>query len=150
LSSDKEANMLAKVTECAAGSRWTPAERRYLPRMAIAMGFYMAALYAALHVLRHQTVSDPLRYALAIAPAIPILGAITVMGLYLKEEADEFKRAIVIEAMLWGLGVTLVVTTIWGFLENLAGAPGFDLYLVFPLFCTAMGLAAPFVRRRYT
>lgn len=141
--------MLAKLARCAP-SHWTPAERRYLPRMAVAMGLYMAALYVALHVLRHQEVSAPLRYALALAPAIPILGAIAVMALYLAEESDEFKRTIIVQAMLWGTGVTLVVTTVWGFLENLAGAPGFDLYLVFPLFCTAMALAAPFVRRRYT
>jgi hypothetical protein len=64
-------------------------------------------------------------------------------------EPDEFARSLMVQSMLWGLGVTLSVTTVWGFMENFAAAPHLDLYLVFPLFMIAFGLAQPLVRARY-
>ena len=39
-----------------------------------------------------------------LLPAIPIIGIIAVVGLYLAEEKDEFQRNLLIQSMLWGLG----------------------------------------------
>jgi len=72
-----------------------------------------------------------------------------VVGLYLAEEKDEFQRTVLIQSMLWGMGATLAVTSVWGFLENFVQVAHFDLYLVFPLFCFFVGVFTPLVKARY-
>lgn len=127
----------------------SPAVRRYLFRFFPAMIAYVAVLFASLRLIRHAHPQGLLLWALAIAPALPIIAVIAIMGLYLTEETDEFVRAMLVQAMLWGIGLTLAGCTAWGFLENVDLVPHLPLYLVFPIFCGAMGLAQPLVRWRY-
>jgi hypothetical protein len=68
---------------------------------------------------------------------------------YLVEEADEFRRAIYVQSMLWGLGFVLALTTLWGFLELLAGAPHIAAWWVFPIYAVAQDAAHHVVRRWY-
>ncbi|ADG11331.1 hypothetical protein B7G68_14770 [Caulobacter segnis] len=126
-----------------------PVMQRYRRRLAIALMSYCLVLMGSLWLLRHMDLSGPLLWGVAAAPAIPILGVLVVMGLYLREEPDEFERAVHVEAMIWGLGVVLAVTTVWGFLSNANVAPAPPLFLVFPLFCLAWGFSQPLIRRRY-
>jgi hypothetical protein len=126
-----------------------PVMRRYRRRLAVAMIAYSVVLIGSLSLLRGHKLVGPLLWIVAAAPAIPILGVLVVMGLYLKEEPDEFERAVHVEAMLWGLGSVLAVTTVWGFLSNAGVVPAPPLFLVFPLFCLSWGISQPFIRRRY-
>jgi xanthosine utilization system XapX-like protein len=130
-------------------SKMTPAARRYLARFVPAMLAYVGMLFGSLWVIRNLDPQGPLLWALAIAPALPIIAVIAIMGLYLVEETDEFVRATLAQAMLWGIGITLAGCTAWGFLENADVVPHMPLYLVFPMFCGSFGLAQPFVRQRY-
>ena len=126
------------------------ASARYRRRFTFSMIAYATLLIASVWVLKNTPPAPGLwRYVLALAPALPLLATIWAMGAYLVEETDEFRRAILAQAMLWGLGVTLAFTTVWGFLEENADVPHFPLYLVFPVFCAGMGLAQIFVRRSY-
>jgi hypothetical protein len=127
----------------------SPAAKRYLIRFFPAMAAYVGVLFASIWLIRHENPQGLLLWALAIAPALPIIAVIAIMGLYLVEETDEFVRAMLVQAMLWGIGVTLAGCTAWGFLENVNLVPHLPLYLVFPIFCAAMGLAQPIVRWRY-
>ncbi|MBU4433760.1 MAG: hypothetical protein KKC14_05005 [Alphaproteobacteria bacterium] len=127
----------------------TPPMRRYLARFVPAMLAYVGVLVGSLWVIRHLAPTGPLLWALAVAPALPVIAVIAIMGLYLMEETDEFLRSVLAQSMLWGIGVTLTVTTAWGFLENADLLPHPPLYLIFPLFCASMGLAQPLVRWRY-
>jgi hypothetical protein len=129
--------------------KMSPAAKRYLARFFPAMTAYVVVLYASLWWIRHQSPQGPLLWALGIAPALPVIAVIAVMGLYLVEEQDEFVRSTLVQAMLWGIGVTLAGCTAWGFLENVGLVPHLPLYLVFVIFCGAMGLAQPLVRWRY-
>jgi hypothetical protein len=122
--------------------------KRYLARFAIAMTLYVVLLPISIWLFQHAHPSAAAIYVLALAPAAPIVGVIVIVGLYLKE-ADEFHRATLTQAMLWGIAVTLAVTTIWGFLENFGKAPHKEAFVVFPLFCLSAGLAMPIVMRRY-
>ncbi|PZR31665.1 hypothetical protein [Caulobacter segnis] len=126
-----------------------PVMQRYRRRLAIALMTYCVVLMGSIYLLHRVDLSGPLLWLVAAAPAIPILGVLVVMGLYLKEEPDEFERAVHVEAMIWGLGVVLAVTTVWGFLSNANVVPAPPLFLVFPLFCVSWGLSQPFIRRRY-
>lgn len=126
-----------------------PVMKRYRRRLAVAMISYSVILMGSITLLRDAKLSGPLLWIVAAAPAFPILGVLIVMGLYLKEEPDEFERAVQVESMLWGLGAVLAVTTVWGFLSNAGVVPTPPLFLVFPLYCLSWGLSQPFIRRRY-
>ena len=127
----------------------SPAARRYLARFIPLMIVYVIAIFGVSLAFSWLHPSGPVAWALATVPALPILGVIAVMGLYLREEADEFQRAVLIESMLWGIGLTLAGASVWGLLELYVDAPRVPVFWAFPVFCGAMGLAQPFVRRRY-
>lgn len=127
----------------------TPPMRRYLARFFPAMLAYVGVLFGSLWAIRHLAPTGALLWVLAIAPAAPIIAVIAIMGLYLIEETDEFIRTMLVQAMLWGIGVTLAGCTAWGFLENVGLVDHLPLFMVFPVFCAAMGLAQPLVRWRY-
>jgi hypothetical protein len=125
-----------------------PAEKRYLTRLFPAMIAYVAVM-AFEHILfADATPSVPLAWALAIAPAVPILGVIAAMGFYLVDETDEYLRLQHAKASLLATGLMLGVATVWGFLEDfhlVAHAPG---YWAFVVFCGALGLARCLIKVR--
>lgn len=123
-------------------SRWkTPASRRYLLRLGLAMGLYLIVL--AVSVRAFRSAAPPvgtLKYALAVAPALPILGAIWAMGRFIVELPDEYQRLKLAVACLWATGLTLALCTVWGFLQNFAGVEGPPLYGVFIMFMIFLGV----------
>ena len=127
----------------------SPAGRRYLKRFIPTMIAYVVLIFGASFAFRLLEPTGPVAWALAVAPAIPIIGVIAIMGLYVKEETDEFQRNVLIEAMLWAFGLTLLVTTVAGFLKMYVHTPALQSFWAFPIFCAAMGLAQVFVRRRF-
>lgn len=127
----------------------SPAGRRYLKRFIPTMIAYVVLVFGASFAFRLLDPTGPVAWLIAVAPALPIVAMIAIMGLYIKEETDEFQRNILIESMLWGFGATLSVTTVWGFLEMYVHTPPMQSFWAFPLFCGAMGLSQVFVRRRY-
>ena len=60
-------------------------------------------------------------WGLAILAAIPMATLIFIIGRYLSRETDEFVRMLVVKAMLWGFGVTMVTDTIYSYLAEYAG-----------------------------
>jgi xanthosine utilization system XapX-like protein len=127
----------------------SPAMRRYLLRFAPAMLAYVAVLPCSILLYEHFRPTGLALWAVAAAPALPIVAVIGIMGLYLAEETDEFQRNMSVQALLWAMGVTLAGATVWGFLENFGAVGHAPTYLAFPVFCGAFGLAQPLVRWRY-
>lgn len=125
------------------------AGKRYLRRFIPLMILYVIAISGVSLTFRLMDPVGLLAFILAMVAALPILGVIAVMGLYLREETDEFQRTVLIESMLWGIGLTLSGFTVWGLLEFYVDVPRLPAFWAFPVFCAAMGLAQPFVRRRY-
>ncbi len=127
----------------------SPAQKRYLKRFLPTMAAYIVVIFGSSYAFSHLHPTGLLAYALAIAPGIPILGVIAVIGLYIAEEKDEFERSVLVESMLWGIGFTIALCTVWGLLENYVGVPRLWVFLVGPIFCGAYGLATPLIRLRY-
>lgn len=127
----------------------SPAARRYLTRFMPTMTVYVAALMASIFIMRGSELAGPLLWLLAVLPALPLVGIIAIIGLYLVEETDEFQRTVLVQCILWGAGVTLSAATVWGFLENADLIPHMPAFMWFPVFCASMGLAQPIVRWRY-
>jgi hypothetical protein len=82
-------------------------------------------------------------------PTIPIAGAVVLTGRYMSEEKDEFQRAVLVQALLGGIGATLVVTTVWGFLENYAHFQRLNILMIWPLYLIFVGIAYGLVKARY-
>lgn len=127
----------------------SPAGRRYMKRFIPTMIAYVVLIFGASFALRTLGISGPLAWAIAAAPGIPVVAVLAIVGLYLKEETDEFQRNVQVEAMLWAIGLTLSGTTVWGLLEIYVAAPRLEVFWAFPIFFFTMGLAQVFVRRRY-
>lgn len=130
-------------------NKQSPAGRRYLKRFIPTMVVYAATVFGASFAFDLWNPTGPLAWLIALAPALPIVAVIAIMGLYIKEETDEFQRNVLIESMLWGMGLTLSATTVAGFLEMYVHTPPLQSFWAFPLFCGSMGLSQVFVRRRY-
>jgi len=125
------------------------AGRRYIYRLLPTMATYLVFLAIPKWVSHHLHPTGPILYLLAILPALPVIGSLAIVGLYVAEETDEFERSILVQSMLWGFGGALSIGTIWGFLEELAKAPHISAFYVYLFFWIFMGVSEPFIRRRY-
>jgi len=88
-------------------------------------------------------------YPVAVLPALPILWVLIETGRYIAVETDEFQRNLLVQCLLGGIGGTLAVTTVWGYMEDFARAPRLDLIWVYPIFWLCVALTYPVVVRRY-
>lgn len=119
----------------------TPAGRRYLKRFVPTMTAYVLALFASNRIAEAVQPEGVALVALSFLPALPIIGVIFVIGLYLAEEKDEYLRQRIVVSMLVGLGLMLSVTTAWGFLEESGVVPHVPAYFAFILWCAGWGAA---------
>ena len=127
----------------------TKAGRRYIYRLAPTMAIYLVFLFIAQWTFHHIHPTGLVVYFLAVLPALPLIASLAIVGLYIREESDDFERSIIVQAMLWGLGGALSVSTIWGFLEDFASAPHISTFYVYVFFWIFMGISQPFIRMRY-
>lgn len=125
----------------------SPASRRYSKRLLIALALYCATFFAALAASDHAI--GVLAYAFAIAPALPLLAVIAIMGFYIHEENDEFVRLIFVESALWATGFLLAIATTWGFLETFHLVRHVQSWVAFPLWAALNLPARAIVRWRY-
>jgi hypothetical protein len=113
------------------------------------MLLYVLSLVLAIGVFLRYHPTGVLAYLLAVLPAIPLTGLLAIFGLYLAEEKDEFQRSIGVQSMLWGIGGTLAVTNIWGFLESFVHLRHLNPSLDAVIFWIFVGISIPFLLRRY-
>lgn len=120
---------------------WNPAARRYNLRIAVAMTAYVGVLVASLTLLRTRDLQGPLLWLTAVAPAIPVMGAIAAMGAYVAEMTDEYQRMKLVRAMIIATGLSLSIFTALGFLENGGAIGKLEGIWAFPIWCVCLGLA---------
>jgi hypothetical protein len=113
------------------------------------MLLYMLLLVPAVWVFVRFRPTGVLAYALAVLPALAIIGMLVVIGLYLSEEKDEFIRNMQIQSLLGGMGGTLSLVSVWGLLENFTHVRRLDLFLVYPIFWGFVGISTVIVWLRY-
>ena len=116
----------------------SPAARRYLRRLAVAIVAYMISVFVTLHVLYHGRLPLPAALGLATIPSIPLIAIIIVIALYLKEEKDDFQRELFIQSLLFAHRG-----------PNFDRVPPVDGFHVFILFWLLVGLAALPLGRYY-
>lgn len=124
--------------------------QRVLRRRAIPiMSIYFVLFIVVDWLFSYHPIHGIAAYLVAASPAVPLIAAIVILGRYIREETDEFKRAVFVEALLWAIGLTMAVTTAWGFIEMFIPAKRIPVLWVFPLFCVMAVVSKFLVRRRY-
>lgn len=101
----------------------SPAIRLYLIRLTVLMTLYVVILLAAVTIFRANAVSGLAAYALAVAPALPIIGVFWAVMRFLIEETDEFIRMLLVRQTLFATGFCLTIMTVWEFLQNFELVP---------------------------
>ena len=102
---------------------WSPAIRRYLHRLALFMLAYMALIFTAGYLFRHAPPHGLLAYAVAVLPALPIIGVFWTVARLLVEETDEYMRMLFVRQTLFATAFCLTVMTVWEFLQNYEVVP---------------------------
>jgi hypothetical protein len=125
------------------------AVNRYNKRFFATMPFYVGFLLGAIYILKHYHPGRVATVLLSILPSLPIIAIIVIVGLYIKEETDEFQRAVYLQALLWTTGITLAVASVWGFLEMFANLPHVPTFYTFPAYWFLFGICYPLVRLQY-
>lgn len=118
----------------------TKAARRYTQRVASIMIFYVATVMAVTRMVRAHHFAGPKLWFLSCMPAVPIVALLVVVGLYLREEVDEFKRQQLVIAMLVAIGVTLAVSAVGDFLRSYGAISSMPPFLEFVTFWGVMGV----------
>jgi hypothetical protein len=131
------------------GIPMSQATRRYICRLAPTMAVYVTFVILTKWAFQHLHPTGLILYFLAIVPALPMVGSLAIVGLYVAEESDEFERSILVQSILWGLSGALVVSTISGALEDFAHAPHHSAIYSYTFFWIVMAISGVLIRLRY-
>ena len=116
------------------------AQRAYRRRAVPLMIAYVAALAVAIWLHESLAPTGPFAVALAILPALPLIGMIWAMGRLLVEEQDEYLRSLHVRQFMIATGFMLTVTCVWGFLETFELVPHVPMYWAFIIWCAGLGI----------
>jgi len=119
----------------------TPASKRYQRRVMVTMSLYVVVLLVATLIVKHAHPHGWVLYAIALVPALPILAMLGSMGVYLKEETDEYIRLMTMRSLVAGTAVLLMVLVVSDFLRALSGAAPLAPFASWVTFFLAFGAA---------
>ncbi|WP_245409685.1 hypothetical protein [Allosphingosinicella vermicomposti] len=116
--------------------------KRYNRAVVLLSIAYVVLLISALVVIKRAGLTGPLAYALAILPALPIIGMFAAIGLYLVRESDEYLRLLRVRQALVASGFALSIATAWGFLEAFDLAPHIEAYWIAVIWFAGLGVGS--------
>src|SRR5688500_15106955 len=122
----------------------SPAMRRYVLRLFVAMTAYLITLAIAVRFVGDGSITGPLAYVLGVLPGLSVAGIFWAIGRLLIEEQDEYLRMLLVRQTLVATGFTLTIVTVWGFLENLDLVAHVDAFYVAILWVVGLGVGSCF------
>lgn len=126
----------------------SPLQRKSLQQVASVIACSVA-INTSLRQTNSANRSVSFTVVTAILSVLPLVAVIAVVGRYLTRESDEFVRAMVVRALLWGFAVTMVADALAGTLTNAYGGQLPWALLNADIFFASTGLAFGFLRRSY-
>ena len=114
------------------------AKKRYQRDVTYWMIAYVVAVVGAALIVKHGAPLGWHLYFWSVLPSIPVLGVLWRMGLYLREETDEYLRWMTMQAILVGTGVLLSVVLVSDFLRAYAHIGSLPPFVAFIIFCGGM------------
>ncbi len=119
----------------------TKAVKVYTRRTMVTMTAYVLLVLATTFVVRHLHVQGWLLYVCAVVPSVAIFRQLHVVGLYVREENDEYLRQQVVNSMLWATAAVLGLTAFADFLRSYTPYGTLPPFTVFVTFWIVYGLA---------
>ena len=98
-------------------------QRRSMRTIESMMGICIALSILLQAVLERHSLNLVTRFGIALLSIAPVIATILLVGRYLRGEKDEYVRNLVVESMLWGLGVVLIADTFFSYVQ-----PGSSLF----------------------
>jgi len=122
----------------------TPAARQLKKSSMTVMASYFLIFAGTFYTNVRLHPTGALLWILASLPVIPILIVIVLMGRYLRDESDEYKRDLAIRCLLWGTAGCIAVNFLSGLLAIYGWKgelPPFSAFWVFFVFVMAAKLS---------
>jgi hypothetical protein len=110
---------------------------------------YCLTLTPAMTFFQDAKPTGVLAWAVAIAPAIPLLFAIRAIMLYYKEEDDEFLKAMATQSHLLATGFMMAIATGYGFLDMFGLVPHVQTWAVFPVWALCLFPAQAITMKKF-
>ena len=117
------------------------AQRRLRKSMAWILAEYLIVFVGTFYCAQKYHPTGALVWIFAAFPLLPMVMMFVLFGRYLRDERDEYKRAMVIRCVLWGTAGAMTLHLLTGFLQIFewkGQMPPFSELWVFVLF---MGIA---------
>lgn len=118
------------------------ASKRYMQRLAAVMFFYMLTVWRVTAMVRTHHFSGRGLYFAAALPTVPVIAMLVVVGLYLREERDEFSRQQTVISMLWAIAITLGFAAFTDFLRSYGAIGTVPPFTEFTIFWISMGIVS--------
>lgn len=116
------------------------ASRRYVQRMGAIALIYLATVWVITAYIHQHHPTGAKLFMLAAVPAFDVVAMIIVVGVYLRDEVDEFKRHQLIVSILWAIGFTLALMAFVDFLRSYQSITAPPPFMEFTIFWISMAL----------
>ena len=122
----------------------SPVARKFRKTSFIVLSGYFVLFPVANYVADRTHPTGIVLGMLALLPVLPILGVVSLMGQYLRNEKDGYKRDLAVRCLLWGTAGMMIVNLFSTYLR-LFGWKGqlfpFSEFFVFLVFMAAAKLS---------
>jgi len=122
------------------------AAKRYQSTVMIDMMAYIFIIFGVQVFVRHHHPGGAELYALAALPTFPIIGLLVAVGIYLRDEHDEYQRNVMVKCMLWGTAGILALTSFLGFLHSFGWTGEISPFTEFVTFWLLVAVAKVFYK----
>jgi len=95
----------------------SPAARRYRKTGLSVLASYFVLFPLANYVAERRHPEGVVLWLLAAMPLLPIAVVVMLLGRYLREEKDGYKRDLAVRCLLWGSAGAVMVNLFSGFLK---------------------------------
>jgi hypothetical protein len=95
----------------------SPYQRRSVRTIEIMMGISIALSIILQAIIERHNLSLATRYGMAVLSITPIMMTIILIARYLNGEKDEYMRNLVVQSMLWGLGMVMIADAFFSYID---------------------------------
>ena len=121
-------------------------DKKYTVQLLAVMAVYVAITLGSVWALKNYDL-EGFRTLIAITPMVPMVGALIVIMRHVRN-MDEFQRRIQLEACVFSMVATGMISGTYGFMEGV-GYPRLEIIWVMPMLMVGWGLGSFVAKRRY-
>jgi len=122
------------------------AAKRYQLTVLIEMLAYTLIIFGVQGFVGHHHPAGAELYALAALPTFPIIGVLFAVGVYLRDEHDEYQRDVMVKCVLWGTAGILALTSFLGFMHSFGWTGEVSPFIEFITFWLLVATAKVFYK----